>query len=247
MTDSLRVAVITGGTSGIGLASAELFRKRGWKVVSFSRREGVDVTDEKAVGEALNEVVAEYGRIDALINNAGVGSFGQAEFTEEEIIRKQFEVNFFAAVKLTKKVLPIMRKQGVGHIINVASMAAIFPLPYQSFYSATKAALLNWSRALSGEVEKDGIRLSVVCPGDVQTGFTDARIAKEESSSLNKAEQAERGGMRPEAIAREIVKLASMKKPPLVAVPGLGYAWLDRFARLLPRTWVSKLITRFYT
>ena len=243
----MKVALITGGSSGIGLETMTLLRPYDWQVVSFSRRDGVDITDDAALDRALKRLIEEYGRIDALINNAGVGSFGKVETTEEGIYRRQFEVNFFAAVKLTQKVLPIMRKNGGGKIVNVASMAAMLPLPYQSFYSATKAALLNWSRALAGEVKKDKIRVTVVCPGDVQTGFTDARIEKVESKALSKAERAERGGMAPHEVAREIVKFIQAKRPPLVAIPGAKYAALDRICRLLPRSWVSTLIEKFYT
>lgn len=250
-----KVAIVTGGSSGIGFAVVSLLAARGYSVTSFSRREGVDLTDSSAVDVAIERVLKQEGRIDLVVNNAGVGAFGAAEFASEESIRRQFEVNFFSAVSLVRKVLPTMRAQGEGRIINVASAAAMFPLPFQSFYSATKAALVNWSRALAGEVRPFGVCVSVVCPGDVKTGFTDARKLEVDASAeyraaasraLAKASASERGGMRPEAIARKIVRLAEAKHPPIAVVPGLGYAMLDYFARLLPRTWVSKLISRFY-
>ncbi len=247
--------LITGGSSGIGLAATSLFKARGYKVVSFSRREGVDITNQSAVSRAIEELIAREGRIDVLVNNAGIGAFGPAESASEESIRRQFEVNFFAAVSLTQKVLPIMRAQGDGRIINVASLAAIFPLPFQSYYSATKAALLNWSSALALEVAPLGVKVSVITPGDTKTGFTSARKIEANTlkayeyiamNALNRTSTTEQNGMAPEVIARAIVNLALAKNPPLVKVPRFGYALLDMFARLMPRTWVNKLIARFY-
>lgn len=271
-----RTVLITGGTSGIGRSAVTLFLKRGWRVFELSRRattdlEGVrhlsaDIADPDSVRKAVETVLSESGRIDALVNNAGSGIFGAAETTDPESFRRQFEVNFFGAVNLTQLVLPVMRNAGRGNIVNVASLAAFFPLPYQSFYSATKAALVTWSRALAGEVEPLGIRVACVCPGDVRTGFTAARQVGDSPSkngdspsadaqnayenaqkrALGKVEKSENGGLSPEIIAREIVEFAESRRPPLVAIPGIGYAWLDRLARLLPRTLVSRLIAKLY-
>ena len=252
----MNVALVTGSSSGIGQAVAERFRSAGWTVVGFSRREGVDLTDDASVAAGLKLALERHGRIDVLVNNAGTGIFGVAEFARTEDIRRQFEVNFFAAVALTQKVLGIMRGQGGGRIVNVASAAALFPLPFQSYYTATKAALLAWSRSLAGEVGRLGIKVSAVCPGDVKTGFTAARTVSSAGDeiyggaverALRKAAASEESGMKPESIAAEVFACATARRPPLVAVPGLGYAWLDRLARLLPRTLVSRLITRFYT
>ena len=262
------VVLLTGGTSGIGLAAAEKFASRGWKVYELSRREAssaaggvhlrADLADRGSLEAAVAEVLRREGRIDALVNNAGMGIFGAAETTAESAMRRQFEVNFFGTVNLTQLVLPIMRGQGGGRIVNIASCAAFFPLPFQSFYSAAKAALVAWSRALSGEVAPFKIGVTVICPGDIKTGFTAARVSgrmkggsgaalydKAERHALDKAAESEQRGLDPEIVAEEIVRFAE-RKGPLVAIPGWQYALLDRLARLLPRTLVSRLIAKLY-
>ena len=250
------VALVTGGSSGIGRAAVDVFRAHGWKVFSFSRRDGVDITDAAAVAAAVGRIVEGEGRIDALVNNAGVGIFGAAEETSIEDIRRIMEVNFIAAASLVQAVLPQMRRQGGGRIVNVASLAASFPLPYQSFYSASKAALLAWTRALDGEVSRFGIHAVAVCPGDVRTGFTDARTcaggtgskcyAAQVERALDKASKSERGGQSPEIVANCIYSCATLKNPPLVVTPGAGLAWLERVSRILPRALVSRLVARIY-
>ena len=251
-----KVALVTGGSSGIGRAVVHLFEGNGWKVRSFSRREGVDITDAVAVSAAVKRLVDEEGRIDVLVNNAGIGVFGAAEETSIDEVRRLMDVNFVAATSIVQKVLPQMRKQGAGRIVNIASLAAAFPLPYQSFYSASKAALLAWTRALDGEVSRFGVRAVAVCPGDVRTGFTDARTRSGEASSscyaaqvdraLEKASKSERGGQTPEKIAKCVYFCATAKRPPLVVTPGAGLAWLERVSRVLPRSLVSKLVERIY-
>ena len=262
--DRTRTVLITGGTSGIGKTAAEGFLKRGWRVFEFSRRAqglsgtrhfSVDLGDADAISAQVDQVVSEAGRLDALVNNAGCGIFGAAESASEAEIRRQFEVNFFGAVTLTRKVLPIMRAQGGGNIVNIASLAAMFPLPYQSYYSATKAAMMAWSRALGSEVKAFGIKVVSICPGDIRTGFTAARkfdsdeksvYFSAETQALMRAERSERGGMSEGCVADEIIRFAAGGACPSVAIPGIGYAWLDRLARHLPRTWLDRLIARFY-
>lgn len=251
----MKVAIVTGSSSGIGRATSDLFRKNGWHVIGFSRREGVDVTDDQAVDAAIRRILQDYGRIDVLVNNAGVGTLGASEFLPEVDLRKQLEVNFIAVVRLTQKILPAMRSQGFGRIINIASAAVMFPLPFQSVYSATKAAVFAWSRALSGEIERFGIGVTVVCPGDIRTGFTEARTfsplgdvvySGSVARALEKAAASEKGGGMPEFIARKIFSCAVASRPPLVVVPGWKYRLLDVFSRILPRGLVSKLVARLY-
>lgn len=251
----MKVALVTGSSSGIGKATIEAFRCQGWQTIGLSRREGVDITDESAVSAAIERALHDFGRIDALVNNAGIGTFGATEFASSADVRRTFEVNFVAAARLVQLVLPVMRRQGGGRIINVASAAAMFPLPFQSVYSASKSAMLAWSRALAGEVARFGIRVSVVCPGDLKTGFTSARTLSPigdgsyeavVAQALAKATAAEEHGGEPSAVAKLIVACASRRHPPLVVIPGWGYRLLDLGARFLPRSWVSALIARFY-
>ena len=214
-----------------------------------------DVTDGDSLKAAVSGVIDRFGRIDALVNNAGCGIFGAAEFTDIEAAERQFDVNFFGAVRLATLVAGHMRLNGGGAIVNVASLAAMMPLPFQSFYSASKAALLCWTRAFSGEVSRFGIRVSAVCPGDVRTGFTAARSFDGKgdgeyggavSRALAKAEASERRGCGPDVVARAIFRQAVSRRPKLVAVPGAGWSALDAVARILPRGLVSRLVGRIY-
>ena len=169
--------LITGASSGIGKAAAALFAERGYQVFDLSRRGTIpcDVTDEASVQRAVAEVMRRTDHIDVLILNAGFGISGPAECTPVEDVRRQMDVNFTGAVAVVQQVLPYMRQRRQGRIIFTSSVAAILPIPYQSFYSASKAAINAFALALQNEVRDYGICVSVLMPGDVQTGFTAAR------------------------------------------------------------------------
>ena len=169
--------LITGASSGIGKAAAALFAERGYQVFDLSRRGTIpcDVSDEASVQRAVAEVMRRTDHIDVLILNAGFGISGPAECTPVEDVRRQMEVNFTGAVAVVQQVLPYMRQRRQGRIIFTSSVAAILPIPYQSFYSASKAAINAFALALQNEVRDYGIRVSVLMPGDVRTGFTAAR------------------------------------------------------------------------
>ena len=179
-----KVAVVTGGTSGIGKATALALQKAGCTVYELSRRaEGVeglrhisaDVTDEAAVNAAVAQIVAEAGHIDLLVNNAGFGISGAIEFTAPEDAKKLFDVNFFGMVNMNRAVVPLMRAAGHGRIVNLSSVAAPVPIPFQAYYSATKAAVNAYTMALANELRPFGITVCAVMPGDIHTGFTAAR------------------------------------------------------------------------
>ena len=169
--------LITGASSGIGKAAAALFAERGYQVFDLSRRGTIpcDVSDEASVQRAVAEVMRRTDHIDVLILNAGFGISGPAECTPVEDVRRQMDVNFTGAVAVVQQVLPYMRRRRKGRIIFTSSVAAILPIPYQSFYSASKAAINAFALALQNEVRDYGIRVSVLMPGDVRTGFTAAR------------------------------------------------------------------------
>ena len=165
-TTEARVAVITGGSSGIGLHAARALRGRGLNVYELSRRAenaepGVthlqaDVTDEAQVNAAVAEILRREGRIDILINNAGFGISGAIEFTPAQEARRQFDVNFFGMVNMNRAVLPIMRQQGGGRIVNMSSVAAPIAIPFQAYYSASKAAVRTYSLALASQIRTFG-------------------------------------------------------------------------------------------
>lgn len=133
------------------------------------------MTDEDAVNAAVQQVIQKETKIDAVINCAGFGISGAVEFTSMEQAKAQFDVNFFGTVTVNKAVLPFMRHQGKGHIVNISSVAAVAHIPFQTFYSASKAAVSSYSYALANEVKPYGIHVTVVELGDICTGFTKAR------------------------------------------------------------------------
>ena len=179
-----RTALVTGGSSGIGRCTAAALSKAGYIVYEFSRRdvpvEGVrhmrvDVTDEASVQAAVEQILRERGSIDILVNCAGFGISGAVEFTELKQAKAQFDVNFFGTVNVSRAVLPSMRRQHSGHIVNISSVAAVAHIPFQAFYSASKAAVSSYSCALDNEVSPYGVRVTAVELGDIHTGFTQAR------------------------------------------------------------------------
>ena len=179
-----QVCVITGGTSGIGRCTAQAMLARGYTVYELSRRaEGVagmqhivaDVTKEETLAAAVAQILQREDHIDVLINNAGFGISGAVEFTGTEEAQRQLDVNFFGMVRMNRQVLPVMRKQGYGRIVNLSSVAGAIPIPFQTYYSASKAAINSYTMALANEVKPFGIQVCCVQPGDIRTGFTAAR------------------------------------------------------------------------
>ena len=195
------IVILTGGTSGIGLAAAEALRARGCVVYEFSRRgapqdphhRGVDVTDEAAVRAAVAEILALEGRIDILVNNAGFGISGAVEMTDPADAHRLMEVNLFGMDNLIRAVLPAMRRAGSGRIVNVSSVAGVFPIPFQAWYSASKAAVRAMTVALANEVAPYGIGVCDVLPGDIRTGFTAARKKSAAGDGLRRAHRPLRG------------------------------------------------------
>ena len=188
----MKTLVISGGSSGIGKATASLFAERGWRVFELSRSGApdradnhsgkgsithvkCDVCSKESCRTAIEEVLKQTDHIDVVISNAGFGISGSVEFTDIQEAEHQMDVNFMGAVRFTQAVLPQLRQQRYGRIIYTSSVAAILAVPYQAFYSASKAAINAMALALANEVKEFGISVSVMMPGDVRTGFTDAR------------------------------------------------------------------------
>ena len=264
-TTEARVAVITGGSSGIGLNAARALRDRGLKVYELSRRAenaepGVthlqaDVTDEAQVDAAVAEVLRREGRIDILINNAGFGISGAIEFTPTQEARRQFDVNFFGMVNMNRAVLPVMRQQGGGRIVNMSSVAAPIAIPFQAYYSASKAAVRTYSLALASEVRPFGIEVCVIMPGDIATGFTAARRKSCDGDdvyhgriarSVAVMEHDEQTGMDPAKAGAFIARVAMKRRPKPIYTIRLDYQFFVFLTRILPGRTLNWLIGLLY-
>lgn len=254
------IAVVTGASSGIGKATASALLAAGYTVFCLSRTPcplaGVqsiacDITNTTDIARAF----AQIDHLDLLVNNAGFGISGAVEFTDAEDMQRQFALNFFAQVAVIQAALPLL-KQSHGRILNVSSAAAIFPIPFQSFYSASKAAIESLTGALRLELAPFGVEVCALRLGDVQTGFTTARqksfrgddlyggaIAR----SLAVMEKDEQTGMSPAVIAKAIVKTAGQAKLPPIKTVGAKYKLFCLLAKGLPTSAVHALIRKIYT
>lgn len=258
-----KVAVVTGGSSGIGRCAAAALAQAGCRVYELSRRdipqEGVthlfaDVTGEESVLAAMKQIVRESGSIDILVNCAGFGISGAVEFTDLSDAKEQFNVNFFGMVNANKAVLPYMRQKGGGRIVNISSVAAVAHIPFQTYYSASKAAIESYTCALANEVRPFGITVTCVQPGDIRTGFTEARKKSPQGDdvycgrigrSVAGMEKDERNGMAPEAAGKFIAKTALRKSVKPIYTLGFGYRCLSLLCKLLPcrfRNWIVGLL-----
>lgn len=257
-----KVVVVTGASSGIGKATAIYLAERGWTVYGLARREikgekfcGIvcDVTDELAVSRAFEEVLAKEGRIDALVNNAGMGISGAAEYIPAEKSKKLYGLNLIAVSECSRLALPYL-KQTKGKIVNVSSIAAIIPIPFQTAYSASKAAVNSFTEALRLEVEPFGVKVCAVMPGDTKTGFTAARDKTETSAgygdrldgSVKKMEKDERGGKSPVSVAKVIYKNLSRKNPPPLKAVGIEYKAVCFLKKILPERLLLFIVKKLY-
>ncbi|MFD1418631.1 SDR family NAD(P)-dependent oxidoreductase [Companilactobacillus keshanensis] len=181
-----KVAIITGISSGMGHAAALYFQKQGFEVYGGARRveklqdlkeagihtQKLDVTDKLSLINLVDKAVAEQGQIDVLVNNAGYGEFGPLEEIPMENVQKQFDVNLFGVDRITKLVLPVMRRQGYGRIVNISSIGGDIYSPLGGWYYATKAGLNMWSDSLDLEVKQFGIRSVIVQPGGTKSEWS---------------------------------------------------------------------------
>ncbi len=259
-----KIAIVTGGSSGIGRETALSLLKKGCTVYELSRRdnppEGVkhltaDVTDEAQVKAAISEIIAKEGRIDILVNNAGYGISGAAEMTDSKESHSQLELNLYGMDNVTRAVLPYMREQKSGRIVCVSSIAGILPIPFQLWYSVSKAAIAAYVLALQNEVRPFGISVCAILPGDISTGFTDARAKSNAGDdvyggrigrSVSVMEKDERGGMSPDKAGAYIAKIAAKNHTrPLKAI-GFSYKAVAVLAKVLPRGLSNRIVGMIY-
>ncbi len=181
-----KTVLITGGSSGIGKAIGEYLSAKGYQVFGTSRNPEritsskfqllkMDVNDTGSIETVVAEIISKAQKIDVVINNAGVGITGPIEETPETEIKKAFQTNFYGPINVIKAVLPHMRKQGFGHILNITSIAGYMGLPYRGIYSATKAALEITIEAMRMETLQFGVKMTNVAPGDFATNIAAGR------------------------------------------------------------------------
>ncbi len=259
-----KVVIITGSSKGIGAAAAKMFKENGFTVYGFSRggftAEGInsvicDVTDTQSVKNAVSAVIAKEGRLDLLINNAGMGISGAVENTADRDAEYIFNVNFFGAFRMIKECIPHLRETK-GRIINISSVAASLCIPFQAFYSSTKAAVDALAFALIPELKPFGIKVTNILPGDTKTSFTEARRKGESADngvygdriarSVAVMEKDEQNGMPPEAVAKAVLKAALKKRPPVYKAVGFKYKLFMLLNKILPKKFVIFVIGKLY-
>ena len=248
---------MTGASSGIGQATAERLAKAGYKVYGTSRRGAqpgtrsfkmlpLDVTSDASVEAAVGEVMRLEGRIDLLVNNAGFGvAPAGAEESSIEQARSIFETNFFGLVRMTRAVVPHMRRQGSGRIINIGSVLGFLPMPYGALYAATKHAIEGYSESLDHELRTRGIRVSVIEPAYTKTQF-DANLLEPDRSSMSIArfvrpwargcKEVMAAADEPGVVADVVLKAASAAHPKLRYTAG-GRASRLRLASQIRARW----------
>ncbi len=259
-----KVIIVTGASSGIGLTVSKYLADQGHHVYGISRSKTheknvrsiqADVTNFDQMIEAYQEIYDIEGRIDVLINNAGIGISGSIEDTLTKDVLDLFHVNFVGVFHSTKVALPFMREGKHGKIINISSVASVLSIPFQSFYSSSKAAINAFSNALANEVEPFGIDVCVIMPGDIKTSFTKNRrkneiinphYEKRIDRSVAVMEKDEQNGMDPEVLAKVIGKLIKKKKMPLYKTIGFKYKIFVCLEKLLPRGFSNSVVGKIY-
>jgi NAD(P)-dependent dehydrogenase (short-subunit alcohol dehydrogenase family) len=227
------VAIVTGASGGIGEASARALHATGYRVFGTYRRPSAtrspgieylacDVTSDESVHTAVSQVLAKGGRIDLLVNNAGVGLIAGAEESSLEQAKSLFDVNLFGVFRMTKAVLPTMRRQGSGRIVNISSVMGLIPAPFMALYAASKHALEGYSESLDHEIRATGVRVVLVEPAYTRTSFegnvyqADQQLDVYQAARTN-AEGVLREEMKtadtPELVANAVVKAATEANP----------------------------------
>ncbi len=227
------VAIVTGASGGIGEATARALHAAGYRVFGTYRRPpatrapgidylACDVTDDESVKAAVGKVLSQTGRIDLLVNNAGVGLIAGAEESSLEQAKSLVDVNLFGVIRMTNAVLPVMRRQGSGRIVNISSVMGFIPAPFMALYAASKHALEGYSESLDHEIRGSGVRVVLVEPAYTRTSFegnvyrADQQLDVYQSARTN-AQGVMRDAMKiadsPELVARAVVRASTEVNP----------------------------------
>jgi NAD(P)-dependent dehydrogenase (short-subunit alcohol dehydrogenase family) len=264
-----KVILVTGVSSGFGLQIAKALSSQGHIVYGSVRKDGylldgvnvvkMDVTSEQQIKSTIDGILSKEGRLDVLINNAGMHTGGAAETTSADTIRLQMETNFNGLVHLTREVLPHMRKLGGGRIINFSSIGGLMGLPFQAFYSASKFAVEGFSEALRMEVRKFNIEVIVINPGDFSTSNSANRrnyLAPHSEGdaydgqfkrTLAAIEKDETGGLDPAILAKKIARIVTKKNPRhRYIIASLDQKLAVLLKRILPSKLFYKILASHY-
>jgi short-subunit dehydrogenase len=259
------VAIVTGASSGIGLATAITLQRAGYRVFGTSRKatgenvHGItmlpcDVTEDVSVQKMVDEVLAHAGRIDLLVNNAGISLVAAAEESSITQAQSLFNVNVFGVMRVTNAVLPTMRQQGMGRIINISSILGLLPAPFHSLYSSTKHAVEGYSESLDHELRTFGIRSILVEPAFTQTSIdqnpmkADQPISVYDEMRANMEALLQKGinaGDTPEIVANVVLQAATKDAPKLRYTAGKSARFLRFIRRFFPESFVDKSIRKF--
>jgi NAD(P)-dependent dehydrogenase (short-subunit alcohol dehydrogenase family) len=262
-----RVVLITGASSGVGQSTARLLSHKGYKVFGTSRNPAgaamipgiemlpLDVRADDSVRACFEAVLGKHGRLDVLINNAGQELAGALEELSSEEARAQFETNFFGAVRMVNAVLPLMRQQKRGHIINVGSLSGLSPIPFLGIYSATKFALEGYTEALRHELKPFNIHVSLTEAGFLKTPMMNnrqtaaKRIADYDpwrQQALDAIRAAEEKAPGPELVAETLLEIISSDTPRLRYLIGQQAKFVARLRQFLPSGMYEKGVRRTF-
>jgi len=257
-----RTVIVTGSARGIGEATARLFAIKGWQVAATARDPSaigawaqapnvaamqMDVTDSESIRKAVEETKRRFGTVDVLVNNAGTGLAGPVEGVTKEEFTSLFDLNLLGPVAVTQAVLPVMRQQASGVIVNVSSAVGRVGLPFLAPYCASKYALEGLSEAMAFELAPFGVRVKLIEPGGVKTGFEhrwteSPPYAKAASAARDRYSAGSRKAAGPEAVAEAIFRAATDDKPRLRYTAN-GAGWILALNRLLPQAAWRILVT----
>lgn len=261
-----KVILVSGASSGIGYHTANFLSSQGHQVIGLSRSYPkekydfdyllCDITKEEHIAKIKTTISEKYGHLDILVNAAGFGISGPIEYTSKAAMKKLYEVNVFGHVVLTNHLLDLLKQSKQAKIINISSVASDLALPFQAFYSMTKASIDAYTKALSLELKPFNIQVAAVLPGDIKTGFTEHRekpsidendvYYKRYLTSLERMEKDEMNGMSPLRIAKRINRLINKRHMPLRSTVGLSYKLIRVLYKLLPERFVFWAVKKLY-